>query len=88
MEKILMMRRIKQSGPIGCISFAVYRLGHRVYGMKIPVIKQLLWIIYMLLDWVFVKAIANAELPADSKIDSSVIFVHGANGCIIGGAPR
>lgn len=42
----------------------------------------------MLLDVVFVKAIANAELPADSKIDPSVIFVHGANGCIIGGVLR
>lgn len=80
------MKRLRQSGPIGCIAFAVYRFGHRVYGMNFPIIKKVLWIIYMLLDVVFVKAIANAELPADSKIDPSVIFVHGANGCIIGGA--
>lgn len=80
-----MMKRLRQSGPIGCIAFAVYRFGHRVYGMNFPIIKKVLWIIYMLLDVVFVKAIANAELPADSKIDPSVIFVHGANGCIIGG---
>lgn len=82
------MKRLRQSGPIGYMAFGVYRFGHMIYTMNNSIVKRILWIIYLIADLIFVKALANAELPADSEIDSTVTFVHNANGCIIGGGAK
>ena len=62
----------------------VYRYGSWVYyRCKTPVVKQLCWGLYKLLDLVFVRAICNAELDAACQIGPGLRLPHGANGIVI-----
>jgi serine O-acetyltransferase len=68
------------------MTIAVYRFGNFIYyNVKIPIIRQLLLALYMILDNLIVKIICGSEFPARCKIGKKLDLPHGANGIIIHG---
>lgn len=69
------------------MTIAVYRFGNFVYyKVKIPIIRQLLLAVYMILDNIIVKILCGSEFPARCKIGKKIDLPHGANGIILHGS--
>ena len=69
--------------PISKSVLATYRYGNLITTLKIPLLKQALWFTYKILDLIIVKTIANADIPAESKIGKNLYLAHGTNGIVI-----
>lgn len=68
----------------GIIVLAVYHLGNFIYtNVRIPILRQLLLMVYRVLDLLFVRVFANCEFPYPSKIGKRLCLPHGGNGIII-----
>ncbi|MBO9130026.1 DapH/DapD/GlmU-related protein [Bacillus sp. 165] len=73
-----------KADPIIIISLAIYRFGNYIYShFRVPVFKTIFWLFYRICDFIFIRIIANGQLPAESKIGSGIRFPHGLNGIII-----
>jgi serine O-acetyltransferase len=76
----------RDNKPSGLLTLAVYRFGNTVYyRCKIPVLRQVLLVLYALLDNVIVKLLCGAEFPARCRIGRHLRLPHGANGIILHG---
>lgn len=62
---------------------ATYRYGNLIYKIQIPIVKQVLWFVYRLLDFFIINIIANADIPAECNIGKNLYLAHGANGIVI-----
>ena len=80
------INKLRTMGIIGIQAFCIYRIGNFIYfKIKIPGLRHILWFLYYVLDIVFVRIFAHAEIAPECKIGKGVNFVHGANGVIISG---
>jgi serine O-acetyltransferase len=62
----------------------VYRIGNIIYyKVNIPVLKQLLWILYRMIDLLIIRLFMNCEFPAQCQIGNDLRLPHGAKGIII-----
>lgn len=78
--KNMLIRR----GPLGFIMMIVFRFGDFIfYKVKIPIVKQILWVIYKLVDLIIVRTLGNAEIPAGTKIGANLGLPHSGKGVII-----
>ena len=69
---------------ISRIVISTYRFGNwSFYKFKIPVIRQLLLVLYKILDLLIVKTVAGADIPHKCKIGKRIYIAHGANGVVI-----
>ncbi|HHT7186922.1 TPA: serine O-acetyltransferase [Bacillus cereus] len=74
----------RHSGPRGLIIMSIYRFGNTIhYRVKVPLLRQILLLLYRILDTIFVRMFLNAEFPAQAKIGKNIILPHGGNGVII-----
>ena len=72
-----------QSDALGNLAIAVYRFGHWVfYGVRLPGLRQALWIAYLVLDVLFVRIAAGSHIPARCHIGAGLCLPH-ANGVVI-----
>lgn len=70
--------------PITLSSILTYRFGNFIYyRIKVPIFKQILWLLYCLLDLIIVRAIGGGEIPAKAKIGKGIKFQHSVNGVIL-----
>lgn len=60
----------------------IYRFGNRVYYSNSS-FKFITWRVYRLIDFIFVKLLAGADIPAECKIGRNIYFGHGAKGVVI-----
>ncbi|MBC5995848.1 serine acetyltransferase [Romboutsia ilealis] len=61
-----------------------YRFGNNIYyNIKLLPIRKILLLIYKILDFIIVKIIGGAELPAKAKIGSNLYLPHGGRGVVI-----
>lgn len=66
------------------LALVTYRFGHWVfYDVGIPVVRRLLWVVYRLLDLVFVKIACGADIPASCHIGPRLALKHGGNGVVL-----
>ncbi|OZQ66056.1 hypothetical protein CA600_12415 [Paenibacillus sp. VTT E-133280] len=66
------------------LAISTYRLGNwNYYNVKLPIIKQLIMIVYRLLDFVFIKWIGGGLIPYAAKIGDNLILPHGVMGIVI-----
>ncbi|MFF2446504.1 serine O-acetyltransferase [Neobacillus sp. NPDC058068] len=78
--KNMLIRR----GPLGFIMMIIFRFGDLIYyKVKLPVVRQILWIVYKVLDLIIVRILGNAEIPAGTKIGSNLGLPHSGKGVII-----
>ncbi len=55
----------------------IYRCGYFIYfKVHIPVVRQLLYLIYRLVDLLFVKLLLNCDLPGSAKIGPGLTIYH------------
>lgn len=59
-----------------------YRFGYFVYSLHIPVITQLLKLIYKVLEF-FVRVISQCEIPPTCRIGKGLRLEHGGRGIVI-----
>jgi serine O-acetyltransferase len=72
--------------PSAILTMAVYRYGNTVYyRVRIPVLRELLLVLYAILDNVIVKLLCGAEFPARCRIGRGLRLPHGSNGIILHG---
>jgi serine O-acetyltransferase len=70
--------------PFIFMAISVYRFGHWIYYMvKIPLVRQLLWICYRILDAIFLRICCHAQIPAQCHIGAGMHLPHGFNTIII-----
>lgn len=68
----------------GKLVLTIYRFGNWLYyGFKVPVLHQLLWGIYKVLNLVIAKGFCSADIPASTKIGAGLYLAHGGNGVVI-----
>lgn len=66
------------------IAVVIYRYGNWIYyKVKIPIVRQLLYLIYKILNFIYFTLIAGAEVPAKCKIGKGLVLAHGAKGIVI-----
>lgn len=53
------------------------------YKLRIPIIKQLFWIIYKIWNFIFIKATLGVDIPAECKIGRGLKLPHNGNGVVI-----
>lgn len=76
----------RENKPSGIVTMWIYRYGHFVYyKFKVPLLRQLLLVLYVILDNLWVKLVCSSEFPARCKIGRRLKLPHGANGIIIHG---
>jgi len=76
----------RNNKPSGILTMAVYRYGNTVYyRVTIPVLRELLLLLYAVLDNVIVKLLCGAEFPARCRIGKALLLPHGSNGIILHG---
>ena len=55
----------------------VYRCGYLIYfKVKLPIIRQICYLIYRLIDTIFVKILLNCDLPAPTSIGLGLKIYH------------
>lgn len=71
-------REIKDNpGILPKILVMIFRFGYFVYYyVKIPIIRQLLIIVYRLIDFLFVKLLLNCDISGKTKIDFGLKIYH------------
>lgn len=71
-------------GIHGLIVMFVYRIGNNIYyKVNVPILKQVLWIVYRMIDLLIIRLFMNCEFPAQSQIGKKLHLPHGAKGIII-----
>jgi serine O-acetyltransferase len=71
-------------GPIGFLVFAVYRFGNIVfYKVRIPIIRQILMMLFRILELLIIRVIGKAQIPPQTRIGKYLGLLHDANGVII-----
>ncbi|MGE7588756.1 serine O-acetyltransferase [Peribacillus sp. NPDC101480] len=71
-------------GIHGIIVMFVYRIGNIIYyKVNVPILKQVLWILYRMIDLLIIRLFMNCEFPAQSQIGKKLHLPHGAKGIII-----
>jgi len=79
-----MKRFMMLGGFHGVIAMGIYRTGNFIYyHLHIPVIKQMLYAIYCIMDYIILRTLLNCEIPAKCKIGKNLYLPHGAKGVII-----
>ncbi len=51
--------------------------------MKVPIIRELLYLLYKIVDLIFLTTIIGVEIPAKCKIGKGLVIAHGGKGVII-----
>ncbi|MCO7127063.1 serine acetyltransferase [Sporolactobacillus shoreicorticis] len=68
----------------GKLVVTIYRFGNWLYyDFRVPVIRQLLWGIYKVLNLIIAKGFCSADIPASSKIGSGLYLAHGGSGVVV-----
>lgn len=83
MFKYIFCDKEVNDSPISKAVLATYRFGNLIQRLKIPLLKQVLHIVYRVLDLIIIKTIAGADIPAKCSIGKNLYLGHGANGIII-----
>lgn len=77
--------KANRKNPQTIMALFTYRYGNMVqYRITSRIIRKPLWILYKIMDLIFVRIIANGELHAGAQIGDSLHLPHGLNGVIIG----
>lgn len=77
--------KANRKNPQTIMALFTYRYGNWVnYRIKSGVIKKPLWLLYKVMDLIFVRILANGELHAGAQIGDYLHLPHGLNGVIIG----
>lgn len=78
------LRVNNKKDPLVLCTLLVFRFGNWVYyKAKIPFVRQILLILYQLLDLLFVRIIGNSLIPAKCNIGGGLRLPHGGNGIVI-----
>lgn len=64
---------------IVCIN---YRVGHKIYSLKLPIVKPLLIVIYKVIEFI-VRIISQCEIPPTCSIGKGLRLEHGGKGTVI-----
>lgn len=84
MKTLMEDLRVNRRNPLIVSTLVTFRYGHWVYyHVKLPVARQLLWLIYQFLDTVVVRIAGHGELPARCHIGPGLHIPHGVNGVIV-----
>jgi len=76
--------KANRKNPQTILALFTYRFGNWVYyRINSKWIKKPLWILYKLMDLLFVRILSNGELHAQAKIGDALHLPHGLNGIII-----
>jgi serine O-acetyltransferase len=68
----------------GRLVVSIHRFGYFIYfNIKIPVIRQLLFIFYHFINITFARGLCNCEIYAHCKIGNNLTLLHNGNGVII-----
>ncbi|ASS94680.1 serine O-acetyltransferase [Peribacillus simplex] len=71
-------------GIHGIIVMFVYRIGNIIYyKVNIPILKQVLWIMYRMVDLLIIRLFLNCEFPGQCQIGKDLRLPHGAKGVLI-----
>lgn len=70
--------------PLTILPLMVYRLGnHLHYRFRVPVLKQLLWVLYRILYILVIRICSQACFPATAKVGARLRLPHGMNGIVV-----
>jgi len=70
--------------PVIFLNLLTYRFGNYIYyNIKIPVLRQILWIIYKIMLFFFQYVLSSGELHAECRVGGGLRIPHGLNGVII-----
>lgn len=76
--------KANRKNPQTIMVLFTYRFGNWVhYQVTSTVIKKPLWILYKMMDLIFVRILSNGELHAGAQIGHYLHLPHGLNGVII-----
>ncbi|MBC1796857.1 serine O-acetyltransferase [Listeria booriae] len=71
-------------GLQGIIVVSFYRIGHFIfYKLRVPVMQQICWIIYRLLELLVIRLLFDCEIPAQCHIGKGLRLPHGPKGIVI-----
>lgn len=83
-RKILKEDFAKNNGGITKLMLFTYRFGNWLfYDFRVPILKQFLWLIYKIMNFVFLIVISNCEIPAQVKIGKGFRLHHNGRGVVI-----
>jgi serine O-acetyltransferase len=70
--------------PLTFGALTVYRFGNWVYyQVRVPFIRQLLWICYLLMDTIILRLCCNSYIPARCRIGEGLRLPYGAIAIVI-----
>lgn len=70
--------------PLVVSVLITYRFGNWVcYSCKVPLLRQVLWIIYRVMDLIVVRIVNGGMIPGECRIGAGLSIPHGANGIIL-----
>ncbi|MDP4095709.1 hypothetical protein OIN60_02745 [Paenibacillus sp. P96] len=76
--------RANRKNPITLCALFTYRFGHGVYyGTRGKFLRKSLWLVYRVMDLIFVRLAASGELHAQAKVGRALHLPHGLNGIMI-----
>lgn len=76
--------RANRPNPLTFLVLFVHRFGSWVhYSCMTPILRQVYWFLYRVLDLIFVRALCGAELDGVCRIGPGLRLPHGANGIVI-----
>ncbi|WP_221641888.1 serine O-acetyltransferase [Listeria booriae] len=83
--RLPIFRAFSQFGGLqGVIVMVFYQIGHFIFfKLHIPVIRQLCWAIYRLIELFFIRLIFDCEIPAQCHIGKGLHLPHGPKGIVI-----
>lgn len=67
-------KKIIGTGIWGCIAICIYKIGNYLIDFKIPLIKQIFWMVYIIMDLIIVRGICGAEINPNGKIGKNVFL--------------
>lgn len=66
------------------IIVSIYRLGNLIYKyIHIPVLRQIIYLLYKVINLVIVKVLLGVDLPGDCVIGKKLKLAHGGIGVVI-----
>lgn len=78
MKKMFIFSELKQNpGLLPKLVILIYRFGYMIhFYIKIPILRQLLYILYRLIDLIFLKIFLNCDIPGSTKIGKRLRIYH------------
>ena len=68
------------------IFLTIYRFGNWVYyNVRVPIVRQILLVIYRVVDFAIIRIVGGGELPAQCSIGGGLRLPHGLKGIVIHG---